>query len=858
MAQLLSEEFQRMQKLAGIESINKNYDNEVIEILTELYLYEHYYSKGILKENLTYNNISEAKNKIKKYISKVTDKLKNKLSKPEIYSAILLSKLKQLTDTKTYNKLVNIYKNYKGSSNRKEIESYLSNSDLKLEEGIMDLFRNKKGSSNLFSKSVIGLMVLLLAYGAINKNNINKDNITQSSIEQTIDDPPSNNSNENNIDFAKAAAQQLDISTTPVDAASETADNIVDTSDNDSETDTETQPSDDNNPVTVSDDGKTVSTGFNLGDYELSDPDNTAEEIANAIADQVPDGKQFKNGGVVNPIGAISDTPGSDANDNTANDGSKDLKEKRLETAKKLWPKVLKLLKDKGKLAQDADLKLGDGETKVGGKADKDGDKKIQTLQYDLSDTEQEDIPDNTPPPDDTDNTDDQPISPDEAKTYLRNPKLVLSDGNKYYSILGLILPNIIDDNVYDSFIKTLAIKKGDTINDNFITKKIESLESKDPQTKDIENTIKILQWARGVKKQPSSLINNFKKIDNKIDLYRDKSIAIKPGEKGKALYQPGSGTTQNTGFASNNVAENLILELQTDFDELPGYKSDKAKNNLGLLVPIIVSTWNITDINPETNASTLDYISKTYKSSFDTFTNEFPKIKEKISNSIAILNKEKTSTSSKNKEKTSTQTPSSLDKFQTKNPTQSDVTKVTQAINKDSSFKSYLSKIDNVDELANFILALFIYRDTKGDPLFTDQTFASDSGKVRSALFSLNNRIPDKIQEAENEIFTKFPDVKTAFTHIGRSSTLRGLLKNINNLEEFNQTILRSILPFINSKFKTKTGVNDLKTAIAKAANLSTKYKDILDKKYKKTLEEKPLNESFTRMQKLAGIIKG
>ena len=67
----------------------------------------------------------------------------------------------------------------------------------------------------------------------------------------------------------------------------------------------------------------------------------------------------------------------------------------------------------------------------------------------------------------------------------------------------------------------------------------------------------------------------------------------------------------------------------------------------------------------------------------------------------------------------------------------------------------------------------------------------------------------------------------------------------------------MRGILPHINEKFKQKKNISQLKDAIARAANLSSKYKDILDKKYKKTLEEKPLNESFIRMQKLAGIIK-
>ena len=44
----MNREFLRMQQLAGVKSAQEDY-SEIINILTEVYLYNNYYSKGILK-----------------------------------------------------------------------------------------------------------------------------------------------------------------------------------------------------------------------------------------------------------------------------------------------------------------------------------------------------------------------------------------------------------------------------------------------------------------------------------------------------------------------------------------------------------------------------------------------------------------------------------------------------------------------------------------------------------------------------------------------------------------------------------------------------------------------------------------
>ena len=81
----MSQEFLRMQKLAGVKPAQEDY-NEIIDILTEAHLYTHYYSKGILKENINEINLKGIANKIKDKFSKLP--LKAKQSTKKIVDAI--------------------------------------------------------------------------------------------------------------------------------------------------------------------------------------------------------------------------------------------------------------------------------------------------------------------------------------------------------------------------------------------------------------------------------------------------------------------------------------------------------------------------------------------------------------------------------------------------------------------------------------------------------------------------------------------------------------------------------------------------------------------------------------------------
>jgi hypothetical protein len=69
----MNKEFLRMQQLAGVKPAQEDY-SEIIDILTEVYLYNNYYSKGILKEEINEVNLKGIVNKIKDKFSKLSSK----------------------------------------------------------------------------------------------------------------------------------------------------------------------------------------------------------------------------------------------------------------------------------------------------------------------------------------------------------------------------------------------------------------------------------------------------------------------------------------------------------------------------------------------------------------------------------------------------------------------------------------------------------------------------------------------------------------------------------------------------------------------------------------------------------------
>lgn len=770
----MNQQFLRMQKLAGVKA-QPAFDELVIEALTEYYLYNNYYSKGILQENLNEGIFTNLKNKLAKTFKGI---------KPtEALVTTLFAKLRNLVkDDKQFDKIVNYLSTSKTLPSKEDYSAWIDK-NVSLTEA----------ETPMWKKAVLVIMAALI--GTLSAMKYNGDQINtiadnSKKIETAVQQTPGLDDDNDTGDYSELA-KELNVSDTTQDA--------IDTA----------VGGDSDNQVISSDDGKNIEVGFEKGEYTLGNEDKTAEEIADRIADLVPDGEQVIDG-EVDVTGQISDTPVNDSSDNTAEDGSEDLDQKRLDTSKNLFQKIKDALKKKysDKFPDPNKIKIGKEIKLKGEKVGKEGDKKEQTSGFKINKlkTEKPKAPEKKDTP-----------TPDVDKALFRAPRLTAPDANKYTVLVAQILPELISNDAYKSFRKNLKLEDEEVLNDSSVAKNIERL--KQENTQEAKDAINILLWARTIKKSPQTLANEFKKLDPKINLVFQ-GRALKPGEKGKATYRPGSGLSQTPDAVRDQTTQlseiysSLLLEAQSSFSSLPGYiGDDEVKPKLGYLVPIYAYNWNASF-----GEGTFDYIQQgEYAPSFNKFAKDAPVIVQKLS------------TSQDSKPTSSTEP---FDK--NKNKTQPDVTRVTQAINKDTSFKRFLGKLDNVNELSNFILALFLYRDNKGEPLFDkNQTFATDTGRVRSALFGLNNRIPNKLKEAEDDdLIRKFPDVQTAYTYIGKSATLRNLLKNINNIEEFHQLILRSILPFIHPKFKTKSGVGDLKKAIISAGNKSKEFESILNKK--------------------------
>lgn len=853
------DQFFRMQQLAGIKSTNV--EDLLNEAIFEYYLYTNYYSKGILKENL-----SEG------FIEKLKDKIKNlKLPSTAGVVASILKGIKNNVGEETFRKLIAIADNFKGNSkDKKEVIDYVEKELEKLnnQEIAEGWVRNKKGEITKLAKTIVtalALLILTKASGADKLIKANIDNVP-ANIEANADTFKQAGASDSNVkafdDFQKET-NKFD-SKTPTD-----------TGDTKGSTST-------GNTINVEKDG-TIKVGFGTGEFKVADEDGTAKKVADDIIKQAG-GKEIKSL-TLNIKGLISNTPGV-GDDDPNGPGKKGLGDNRLEAGKTLAQKVSDILKDKYKNIQ---VNIEDGGTNVkdpGPEVSKNSEeaKKNQAVSFSVKDLKTNDGEKAPSPKVD--------LGPD-AAGYLKNPRVIQPDGNKLYTILGHILPLIIKDDTYNKFYSELTTALND---------KAEKTKKKFPVTRNNLDILKdeskdkdfkkILQWATDVDRDSKSIGEFLNNLDKKMPKLGQPGEKYLPGKEGTAASTSGTGTTQTPipgpkpgettklgEISLLNIHEYLLTEASvSEFTSLPGFDGNKATSNLGILVPLYCYTWNIMD---ESFNVALAHVRKNYASSFNKFSEKYPVIVGKIGKKAPSEkpSKPETSTASTGEPKPSTagtqsqtpgvqsQTPGtqSIARFDSKADkvkVQTDVARVTQAINRDGTFKSYLKRIDNVDELANFILALFLYRDTKGDPIFPpDKTFFTDTGRVRSALFALHNTIPNELKEEDSEqIFAKFPDVKAAYTHIGRSSTLRNLLKNVNTSLEFTQMVIYSILPYINPKFRTKNGVKDLKRAIYKAASMSSKYKDILDKPRKKTLsstaKDIKLTEEFIRMQKLAGLI--
>ena len=784
----MNQQFLRMQQLAGVKP-QPTFDDLVIEALTEYHLYVNYYSKGILKENINEGIFTGLKNKLAKTFKGI---------KPtEALYVTLLAKIRNITKKVTGNdKLFDKIVDYLATKPSKEdLSSWLDKNASLTEAKTIPAWK----------RVVLVLMTLLIANGAFGK--YSKEEIKNSGIkaksEKTADatqKTPGLDSDPDTADYSKLA-QELGVSDSTQDAIDAAAGDTG------------------NNPVYVSDDGKEIKIGFDTGEFRVKNVKDIAKKVYDKIK-QAAGGKTIKNL-PINKQGLISNLPGENDDDPKGPKKTGLASDRNAETdsvydeiealAKADNPNIKMSLVDKGTNVDD-----------LGSEVEKDSDeaKKTQAISLDISDMETED--EKEPEKKDTPKLDND-------KALFRAPKLTAPDANKYTVLAAQILPELISDEAYKSFRKNLKLEdnkfSGEVINDDSVAKNIERL--KQENTKEAKDAIATLLWLRTIKKSPQTLANEFKKLDPKINLVFQGGL-FKPGQKGKAAYRPGSGLAQTpdaTRDQTTQLAEiysSLLLEAQSNFSSLPGYKGDnEVKSKLGYLIPIYVYNWNV-----EFGEGTFDYIQQgDYAPSFNKFAKDAPVIVQKLSTQYEPKPKDKPT--------------QSTDQTSSTKKTPPDVVRLSQVIGRDKGFQKWLGKIDNVNELSSFILALFLYRDNKGSLFSPDKLngFDSNAGKVRSALFSLNNKIPDVIQE-ENEddnFIRKFGDVKAAYTYIGKSTTLRNELMRISDLPEFHSFILQSILPYINPKFKTKEGVKDLTNAIALAARQTKEFEKLLDKQKSK-----------------------
>lgn len=818
MTYILTEEVLRLQKLAGIET--KLQEPTLEEILLEAYI-----GLYCLQNNLLLENLDEGV--IKTLTSKIIEKFN---LKPTV--GLVASMLRGLKDTLTdegYQKIINLIQGYEGPKNPSKIAYYVSkklgrNQGAMLSEGIFDLFRNEKtGNANILAKTILSTLTFIILFNLTSNTFFSQAQANVDKVPPTIENP-------------KGVADSLDnISDSTkniLDQASEAADEIIGSDTGSTE----------DNPVTTDNDGKTIKVGFNTGEFEISDEDGVAKKIADNIIKQAKD-KKIKNV-KLGIKGLISNTPGV-GDDDPDGPGKDGLGEKRLEAGKNIAKKVKDIIE---KTFPGSEISIEDEGTNVndlGAEVEVDSEeaKGNQAVSFTVLDMETEE--------------DKEVIdSPDAALTYFRRPKDLQPDGNKYYTILGYFLP-LITNNKQPSkeFMEILDMKEGDVINDSFINKKLSELPKQypldSPKAKEAGKVIRILSWAQKVKKNPKSIGEFFKSLDPKINIPWEKRVLTKPGERGKAAFTAGSGTTQTPAPGSQaqdrisgagatpnpdlaeiklfNIYKNLLLEATiTTWKELPDYDETSAKNNLGELVPLYVYTWDVNGVEA------IKYISgvgdggsinkdNPYKSSWEKFDTKYPVLWKKVTNDLKYLkNNEKPNKSSKSdkptqpsdatKPGTSTK-PNSPTSFDTKQGTTknlSDINRIIKSINSNPTLKTSLNRIDTVQEFKELVLAMLLDL-----PFYKEKPV-----QLKTAL----NKIKARIQpRGEKGKFVKvaeastLPDVIKTQKIIDTYTQLQSILPQINSEEEIIQIIVRAIIPFLNPRIKDS---NILQQAIIKAYN--------------------------------------
>ena len=802
----MDKEFLRMQQLAGITNTNSNHDpicEIFVEYLTELHLLKKYYSKGILKENISINEIDLLENTFREKIK--TWFKKNAIKPTEAYILTLINKFE-----KSAKKL--------GIVDWKDSLFKFSNTDY-TEKNSDKFFPDIEDGSPVSKSDKVNKTALAFLGIFITKLVIATSLSLSTLIPQAEEIPPS---------FTDTATKTI-----VSDENQDKLENIENSIKSDfSQDDPLKNPI--KTPIITSDSLDVVDIEFPTGEFEL-DAD-LEKELVNKLVDNVKktissnkniDSLTIEYGGSIDDIG--SDTGNQDNPDGPDKDGLKDL---RTGVGKNIADKAIKILKPSFKDVKFNAKEFDNKDNKAGIGFDlestekKDPTPKPQPLfPLDAARKEKSKKINPTPPVTGTDEplgttTDPKPeeksgidsapsIDPGRDITNIANLNrnsqiafVLAKTNNKLNLYRQLGIKNIID--IPDGEFNNIATKG--EYNGKPVT----------PQAKLLaQNVIRS-------RKNPNAFINAYAKITGTNRGGNRRKASITTGAKGKSSSAP----IKENEISSIDLLEASIDKILADNSRQTTFKQ---KAFLAKLINVIYYGEEGKDV--------LDIESSTD----DRFKKEYEEIKSPLGS----------------QEKGERYV--YFDKLQNKNPDKYDTKVIKNIVSKIPQLSILLNKINTKAELADFILALFLHTNEQGSSLFSDKKiFATNTGKVRSALFGLNNRIPKTLQEilfGEAEETPETPDknlfdVEKFYKLIDSKPTLLAKLKNIDNIEEFYQLCLRVIFPLLNNSFKTESGVSQLKQAIALAANSSTKYKSILDAK------PKPVNEEFCRMQQLAGLI--
>lgn len=302
-----------------------------------------------------------------------------------------------------------------------------------------------------------------------------------------------------------------------------------------------------------------------------------------------------------------------------------------------------------------------------------------------------------------------------------------------------------------------------------------------DPKAKKIADLI------LNIRKNPDTLIKKISSATNTKLGTRAKAIQTAPGQK----YQPSSQL-------QNPVQENISLmgllnEAMIDniFSEL-GVTDDNIKTNKINLLALVGSMYaqqgntslsilNAKDLTPEEQNQLKDL----------GFTPQGAK------GEYVFLN---------SKQKTNQPDPNKFDKKSKTSVTKPDINRIDTYLNKQSSLKKQIAKIDTVAEFESVVKDI-VNTLAKYNP----QKF--DKNTQLRILNNVKSRLPNKLAEQTvNDLYKNVPaDAAILSKLFKNNSSFQNLIKNINDEEEAIQLILRVILKYVTADLD----LNEIKNTI-------------------------------------------